>query len=210
MNIDLAKLTERERYKLLMSSVLPRPIALVTSLDAQGRVNAAPFSCFNIMGSSPATVVLGIDARSPGVPKDTVGNVHATGEFVVNLVNESIVHQMNQCGAALPPGVNELDHAGLTAASSVQVNPPRVLESPISLECRRNMALDIGNGRSIIIGNIVHYHIQDEFYDAERGYVLADKIGFVARMHGRTWYSRTTDLFEVERADVSRHAEVEA
>ncbi|HEY9280127.1 MAG TPA: flavin reductase family protein [Eoetvoesiella sp.] len=206
MHIDLEKLTERERYKLLMSSVLPRPIALVTTLDAQGRVNAAPFSCFNIMGASPATVVLGIDSHSPGLPKDTDSNIHSTGEFVVNLVAESMVHQTSLCASVLEAGCNELEHAGLTACDSIQVRPPRVLQAPISLECRRTMALDIGNERSIIIGNIVHYHIQDQFYDAERGYVLADKIGLVARMHGRTWYARTTDLFEVDRSDVSRHA----
>lgn len=203
MNIDLACLTERERYKLLMSSVVPRPVALVTSMDRDGRVNAAPFSCFNIMGTTPATVVLGIDAQSPGVPKDTVGNVHATAEFVVNLVSEAIVEQMNICSAPLPQGTNELEYAGLTAAPSVQVSVPRVLEAPVSLECKRVMALDIGNERSIIIGNIVHYHIHDEYYDAEHGYVLAEKMGLVARMHGRAWYARTTDLFELERPSVS-------
>jgi flavin reductase (DIM6/NTAB) family NADH-FMN oxidoreductase RutF len=157
------------------------------------------------MGSSPATVVLGIDSRSSGVVKDTVGNVHSTAEFVVNLVGESMVEQMSLCGSALPAGQNELEHAGLTPVASVQVRPPRVAESPISLECRRTLALDIGNERSIIIGNIVHYHIQDQYYDAERGYVLAEQMGLVARMHGRTWYARTTDLFEVERSDISAH-----
>lgn len=199
MNIDLNQLTERARYKLLMSSIVPRPVALVTSLDREGRINAAPFSCFNIMGSTPATVVLGVDALSPGVPKDTVSNVHATGQFVVNLVSEAIVHQANECSAPFPQGVNELERAGLTAAPSMQVKVPRVLEAPISLECQRVMALDIGNERTIIIGNIVHYHIHDEFYDAEHGYVLAEKIGLVARMHGKAWYARTTDLFELER-----------
>lgn len=203
MNIDLASLTERERYKLLMSSVVPRPVALVTSVDREGRVNAAPFSCFNIMGTTPPTVVLGIDARSPGQPKDTDGNVHATGDFVVNLVSEAIVDRANVCSAPFPQGVNELEYAGLTAAPSVQVGAPRVLEAPVSLECRRVMALDIGNERSIIIGNIVHFHIQDNFYDAEHGYVLADKMGLVARMHGGAWYARTTDLFELERPSVS-------
>ncbi len=199
MNIDLANLTERERYKLLMSSVVPRPVALVTSLDREGRINAAPFSCFNIMGTTPPTVVLGIDARSPGEPKDTADNVHGTGDFVVNLVSEAIVDKANICSAPLPPGVNELEYAGLTAVPGVQVGAPRVLEAPVSLECRRVMALDIGNERTIIIGNIVHYHIHDEFYDAEHGYVLADKMGLVARMHGRACYARTTDLFQLER-----------
>lgn len=203
MDINLDNLSERDRYKLLMSSVVPRPVALVTSVDREGRVNAAPFSCFNIMGSTPATVVLGVDARSPGVPKHTVGNVHATGEFVVNLVSEAIVENANICSAPLPEGVNELQYANLTEAASVQVRAPRILEAPVSLECRRVMALDIGNERSIIIGNIVHFHIQDAFYDAERGYVLAEKMGLVARMHGKSWYARTTDLFELERPDVA-------
>lgn len=203
MNIDLNTLTEHERYKLLMSSVVPRPVALVTSLDREGRINAAPFSCFNIMGTSPATVVLGIDALSPGVPKDTVGNVHATGQFVVNLVSEAIVQQANLCSAPVAQGINELERAGLTAAPCIQVTAPRVLEAPISLECQRTMTLDIGNERSIIIGNVVHFHIQDEFYDAERGYVLAEKIGLIARMHGKSWYARTTDLFELERPTLS-------
>lgn len=202
MNADLAQLTERERYKLLMSSVVPRPVALVTSLDREGRINAAPFSCFNLMGTTPPTVVLGIDARSPGVPKDTVANVHGTGEFVINLVSEAIAEQMNVCSAPLPAGVNELGYAGLTAAPGVQVAAPRVLEAPVSLECRRLMALDIGHERTIILGNILHVHVQDEFYDADRGYVLADKMRLVARMHGRGWYARMTDLFDMPRPTV--------
>lgn len=199
MNADLARLTETERYKLLMSSVVPRPVALVTTIDREGRINAAPFSCFNIMGSTPPIVVFGSDARGPGVPKDTVANVHATGEFVVNLVSEAIAEQMNVCSAPLPEGVNELEYAGLTPAPGVQVAAPRVLEAPVSLECRRLTALDVGHDRSIIIGTILHVHVQDEFYDAERGHVRAEKMRLVARMHGRGWYARTTDLFELPR-----------
>lgn len=199
MHVDLNALSEKDRYKLLMSSVLPRPIALVTSVDEQGRINAAPFSFFNLMGSTPATVVLGIDSRSRGVPKDTVRNVHLTGEFVVNMVSETIVRHMSLCSTPLPPGEDELAFSGLTPAPSVQVAAPRVLESPINLECKRTASLDIGHGRSIIIGHVVHYHVQDEFYDPVRGYVLADKLRLVARMHGKSWYARTSDLFEVVR-----------
>lgn len=199
MDIDLTTATDAQRYKLLMSSVVPRPVALVTSIDGQGNINAAPFSCFNIMASTPATVVLGIDESGPGTQKDTSRIIHETGEFVVNLVNMAIVEQMNLCSALLPAGQNELDHAGLTSAPGAQVRAPRIVEAPISMECTRTMALDIGNGRSIIIGHIIHYHIQDQFYDAEREHVLADKVALVARMHGRTWYARTTDLFELER-----------
>lgn len=199
MHVDLNTLTERERYKLLMSSVLPRPIALVTSIDEKGQVNAAPFSCFNLMGTTPATVVIGIDSRSPGILKDTVRNVHLTGEFVVNMVSEEIAERMSLCSTPLPPDEDELKFAGLTAAQSVQVAAPRIAESPINLECKRSTSLDIGHGRTIIVANIVHYHIQDEFYDRESGYVLADKIGLIARMHGKSWYVRSSDLFEVAR-----------
>ena len=205
MNVDLNAISEKLRYKLLMSSVVPRPIALVTSVDAEGRINAAPYSCFNVMGSTPATVVLGLDSRSQGVAKDTVRNVHLTGEFVVNLVSEAIVGAMNLCSAPLPPGANELDHAGLTAAPSVQVRPPRVAESPISLECKRLMALDLGNGRTVIIGNVVHFHIDDAYYDAEGQYVLTDRIGLVGRMHGADWYARSTDLFSLPRPVANAH-----
>ncbi len=199
MNVDLNDLGERQRYKLLMSSVLPRPIALVSSADETGRVNAAPFSCFNLMGTTPATVVLGIDSRSPGVLKDTVRNIHLTGDFVVNMVSEAIVDRMSLCSAPLPTGESELAYAGLTPEASVQVRPPRIAEAPISLECRRTISLDIGHGRSIILGSILHYHIDDAFYDSRTGYVRADRMKLVARMHGKSWYARTSDLFEVER-----------
>lgn len=206
MHLDLSTLSDNARYKLLMNSVLPRPIALVTSIDAKRRVNAAPFSCFNIMAANPATVVIGIDARNVGVPKDTAANIHATGEFVINLVSETIAKQCSLCSTGLPAGQNELELSGLTAAPSVQVAVPRIAEAPISLECVRHMTLDIGNERSIVIGRILHYHIQDQFFDADTGYVLADQIGLIARMHGRSWYARTTDLFEIPRDDVDRHA----
>lgn len=205
MNIDLNAVSEKLRYKLLMSSVVPRPIALVTSIDADGVVNAAPFSCFNIMGSTPATIVLGLDSLSPGVAKDTGRNVHANGEFVVNLVSEAIVEKMNLCSAPLPAGRSELEFAGLTAGPSVQVAPPRVVESPISLECRRTMALDIGNGRTILIGHVIHFHIHDVFYDAVNEYVLTEKVGLVARMHGADWYARTSDLFALARPVANQH-----
>lgn len=205
MHLDLQTLSERERYKLLMSSVVPRPIALVTSLDLDGRVNAAPYSCFNIMGTSPALLVLGIDSRETGVPKDTSRNIHLTDEFVVNLVNEPMAAQASRCGAVLPAGESELAHSGLTAAPCEQVQPPRIAESPISLECRRHVALDVGNGRNIVVGHILHYHIQDRYYDAEHGYVLAAGMGMVARMHGRSWYVRSTDLFEIAREDGGSH-----
>ncbi len=199
MHIDLNKADKKDRYKLLMSSILPRPIALVTTQDDQGRVNAAPFSFFNIMASTPAIIVLGIDSKSPGVPKDTVRNMKLTGEFVVNMVSENIAEKMSLCASPLPEGEDELKFSGLTAAPSIQVKPPRVAESPINMECRIVNVMDIGFDRNLIIGNVIHYHINDEFYDAQTGYVLVEKLGLIARMHGKSFYLRSTDIFEVTR-----------
>jgi len=199
MNLDLNTADKKERYKLLLSSILPRPIALVTTQDDQGRVNAAPFSFFNIMASTPAIVVLGIDSKSPGVPKDTVRNMELTKEFVINMVSEDIVEKMSLCSTPLPAGEDELKFSGLTAAPSIQVKPPRIAESPINMECRIVEILDIGHDRNIVIGNIVHYHIDDQFYDAQNGYVLVEKLGLVARMHGKSFYLRSHDIFEIDR-----------
>jgi flavin reductase (DIM6/NTAB) family NADH-FMN oxidoreductase RutF len=199
MHIDLNTANQKERYKLLMSSILPRPIALVTTQDEEGRINAAPFSFFNIMASTPAIVVLGIDSKSPGVPKDTVRNMQLTKEFVVNMVSEDIVEKMSLCSSPLPAEEDELKFAGLTAAPSIQVKPPRIAESPINMECRIVEILDIGHERNIVIGNVIHYHIDDQYYDAENGYVMVEKLGLVARMHGKSFYLRSSDIFEVER-----------
>jgi flavin reductase (DIM6/NTAB) family NADH-FMN oxidoreductase RutF len=199
MNLDLNTADKKERYKLLMSSILPRPIALVTTQDDQGIVNAAPFSFFNIMASTPAIVVLGIDSKSPGIPKDTVRNMQLTKEFVINMVSEDIVEKMSLCSTPLPAGEDELKFSGLTAAPSIQVKPPRIAESPINMECRIVEILDIGHDRNIVIGNIVHYHIDDQFYDAQNGYVLVEKLGLVARMHGKSFYLRSHDIFEIDR-----------
>ena len=149
MNLDFNTADKKQRYKLLMSSILPRPIALVSTQDLDGRVNAAPFSFFNIMASTPAIVVLGIDSKSPGVPKDTVRNMQLTKEFVVNMVSEEIVEKMSLCSSPLPAGEDELKYSGLTACPSIQVKPPRIAESPINMECQIVDIMDIGHHRKI-------------------------------------------------------------
>lgn len=204
MNVDLQILDQKTRYKILMSSVVPRPIALITSLNSNGVVNAAPFSLFNIMSANPPVVVIGIDSRVTGVLKDTGRNIKDSGEFVINLVNELLAEQMNLCSTVLPYGESEIDYANLSVLPSCQVAPPRVGKSPINLECKLQTSLDIGNDRVIIVGKIVHFHIDDQYYDAEKQYVLSEKMGLIARMHGRSWYARTSDLYELTRPDISR------
>lgn len=205
MDIDLEQLNDAQRYKLLMSSVVPRPIALVTTVCECGIVNAAPFSLFNVIAASPPTVVVSIDTRRSGAPKDTGANILSTGEFVINLVNEQMAEQMNVCAADIPSEEDELQLAGFATAPAKRVTPPLITQSPISLECKMAGNVDIGNHRTVVIGKILHFHIKDEFYVPEKGYVLAEKMQLIARMHGRGWYSRTTDLFQLERPDPERY-----
>jgi flavin reductase (DIM6/NTAB) family NADH-FMN oxidoreductase RutF len=201
MHFDLAEIGETNAYKLLISTVVPRPIALATTIDKSGRVNAAPFSFFNAVSSRPPVVVLGINGAGPGGSsyKDTEQNIRDTGEFVVNLVDEAIAERMNICAVDFPTEMGELDIADLRAVPSVGVKPPRIAESPVSFECKRITGLSLGSESTLEVGQVIHIHIRDDMVDPERFYVKTDKLGLVGRMHGRQWYARTTDLFELDR-----------
>lgn len=199
MYFDLEALGYEESYRLLVNTVVPRPIALVTTMDSHGTPNAAPFSFFNLMGHDPPILVLGIERQAPGQYKDTLRNLRETGNFVVNLVNEAIAEQMNVCAIDFPSGVDELAEAGLSSESGMKVPVPRILESPVNLECTTRQVLEIGEGRCLVIGDIRALHIADEFYDPETRYVLTNKLGLIGRMHGRGWYVRTTDTFHMAR-----------
>ena len=164
MELDLTGPLREEAYMILIGLVVPRPIALTTTVDEHGRVNAAPFSFFNVLGDSPPIVGLCPGDRAPGVPKDTARNIRVTQEFVVNLVDEALAEKMNLCAAALPAGENELEHAGLTALPSSVVKPPRIAESPASLECRCHSIQEIGQNRPII-GQVLRGHVPDRLFD---------------------------------------------
>jgi flavin reductase (DIM6/NTAB) family NADH-FMN oxidoreductase RutF len=206
MHFDLAKIDTTEAYKLLVSTVVPRPIALVTTVDREGRVNAAPFSFFNAVSSVPPVVVLGI---SPGVNggdgyKDTARNIRDTAEFVVNLVDEALAERMNICAVDFPSETPELGMAKLVEVPSVEIRPPRIEASPVSFECRRITGLSLGPRSMLEIGRLIHIHVRDDLVDAERFYVATEKMRLIGRMHGRGWYARTSDLFLMER--LSREA----
>lgn len=199
MQFDFRTLPPADRYKLLIGSVVPRPIALITSIDRNGVVNAAPFSFFNVLSHDPAIVTLGIEQRHSGAPKDTVRNIRETAEFVVNLVDETIAEAMNVCAIDFPEGVDELFEAGLTAAPAVAVKPPRIGESPVNLECRLVQELRLGDAgkRSIILGEIVYCHVRDGLVD-ERCRIETDKMKLVGRLAG-TGYVRLSDPFSMPR-----------
>jgi len=198
MELDLENEFAGHAYGLLASLVTPRPIALVTTISADGKINAAPFSFFNLLGANPPICAFAPGDRDNGTPKDTALNVRAMHEFVVNLVDEKIAEAMNQCAASLPFGENELVRAGLTAAPSSIVKPPRILESPASLECVEWGTLQIGKNR-VVIGLIKRLHVSDELFDAEKKRIHTDKLFTIGRMASPDWYCRTSDRFEMKR-----------
>lgn len=198
MEIDYATISPRERYKLLVGSLVPRPVALVSTIGLDGRHNAAPFSFFNAVSDDPPAIAIGVNS-DPAHTKDTARNIRATGEFVVNLVDEALATRMNLCAAELPADQDEFELAGLTALAGVRVRAPRVAEAPISFECRRLATLELGVGRNVVIGEVVYLHIRDELIDMERLHVRGDKSRLIARMHGLGWYARSTDLFDMPR-----------
>jgi len=187
-------------YTILASLVTPRPIALVTTISADGKVNAAPFSFFNLLGAKPPICAFAPGDRNNGTPKDTALNIRAMHEFVVNLVDESIAEAMNQCAASLPFGESELTRAGLTAAPSSVVKPPRIAESPASLECVEWGTLQIGSNR-VVIGLIKRIHLRDELFDAEKKRVRTEKLLTIGRMASPHWYCKTGERFEMKRPD---------
>lgn len=200
IDFDLEGKTGGEAYRLLVNLVVPRPIALVTSLNSDGLVNAAPFSFFNLLGSEPPVVALGIGrdgTRAFGL-KDTGGNILQRGEFVVNLVNEPMAEAMNLCGTEFPPDVSEIEMAKFSLLPATKISVPRIAESPAQLECRHHSTIEIGRTR-VLLGVVVQLHVAEEFYDAATHRIHTEEIGMIGRMHGRGFYTRTTDLFEIPR-----------
>jgi flavin reductase (DIM6/NTAB) family NADH-FMN oxidoreductase RutF len=187
-------------YRALVGVVTPRPIAWVTTVDNQGRVNLAPFSFFNAFGANPPVVVFSPTLRRDRTKKDTLLNLEAVGEFVVNAAVEELAARVSATSKELPPGQSEADYAGLTMTTSSKVRPPRVAESPVHLECRLRQIMSIGDGpiaANLVIGEVILIHIDDSVLDAQ-GAVDPRKLRTIARLGG-DYYCRSTDLFEMER-----------
>lgn len=199
MLFDFSRLTSEQYGKLLRATVTPRPIAWVTTLHEDGRPNAAPFSFFNLVCSDPPLLCFGITSRA-GAQKDTGNNIRRTGEFVVNLVPHALAGEMNATSAEVGPEVDELAANGLEAAPCVHVSPPRIAASPASLECVVHTLLEPGQASLVVIGRVLALHLRgDAVLDAERCHVDAPALDLIARMHGRGWYARSTDLFQITR-----------
>ncbi len=200
MLFDFEGAHQDRTYAILASLITPRPIALVTTLSPIGKINAAPFSFFNILGDEPPVVAFAPGDREDGTPKDTALNIRAMHEFVVNLVDAPIAEKMNRCATSLPYGENELTYAGLTAAPCVVVKPPRIAEAPASFECVEWGTLQIGSNR-IVLGIVKRAHVKDELVDLEKLRIKSDKLDIIGRMASPHWYCHTRDRFEMKHPD---------
>jgi flavin reductase (DIM6/NTAB) family NADH-FMN oxidoreductase RutF len=198
MDLDPSTLPAQSVYKLLIGCVVPRPIAWVSTVDGAGINNLAPFSFFMGVCGDPPTIAFSSGPRD-GKKKDTVTNALYTGDFVVNVVDDAHAEQMNLTSGEYPPEVDEFALAGLTAAPSVKVRAPRVAEAPISMECRVGQVLTVGRGpHSLVLGEIVHFHVRDDLYSRETGRIDMRRLQPVGRLAGNA-YSHIHDIFEMKR-----------
>jgi flavin reductase (DIM6/NTAB) family NADH-FMN oxidoreductase RutF len=210
MRFDMNRLSGQERYKILASTIVPRPIAWITSISADGVRNAAPFSFFNMMGNTPPTVAIGLMPQD-GRLKDTAANILATGEFVINLVDEQNAEAMNLTCIDAPADIDEIDLARLPVLPSETVAPPRIASAPVSMECRMLSSVVTGPLQTIVVGLVNMVHIRDEFVlDAERCYIDTPRLGLVARMHGSGGYLRSGDYFQIDRPTWKEYTEGKA
>ncbi|HEU4636694.1 MAG TPA: flavin reductase family protein [Edaphobacter sp.] len=196
MKFDLDTAKPREIYNLLIGLVAPRPIALITTMEEDGTLNAAPFSAYNYLSTDPPIVGIGVANRSLDEPvhKDTARNIARSGEFVVNVVTEDIAEQMNICATDFPAGVSELEMAKLEAAPSDVVKVPRIASAHAALECREHTTLEIGRSR-IILGRVVSIYVEDQYVDPAGPYIRAEELHSIGRMNGLGSYVRTRDSF---------------
>ena len=199
LSIDPSTVSERENYKLLIGSIIPRPIAFVTSMSQEGTLNGAPFSYFNIVSSNPPMISLAIQ-RSGGNQKDTARNILQSKEFVVHIVDEQNVEKINKTAASLSPDQSEVELAELTPIGSVKISVPGVKEAKIRMECILEHSLELGGvetpGCDLIIGKVVQFHIEQDIY--ENGKIDPRGLAAVSRLAGHD-YAKIGEMFSIER-----------
>ena len=193
--VDFSQISAYQRYKLMASLIVPRPIALVTSLNAAGVVNAAPFSMFNMLGEDPPVVMLSINRLQDGQLKDTAANILSQREFVVHMTDEPLAAQMHACGQAFPASVSELDAVGLHATPSQKVRPPRIAEAPVAFECVLHETLETPS-RYVFIGRVLWMSAREGLIDTEKWRVHLQDYHPVGRF-GASFYTRCRDRFAI-------------
>lgn len=200
LSIETEKLNRIEAYRLLISAVIPRPIAWVSTIGKNGAVNLAPFSFFNAVGESPPSIMISIEKRG-GQDKDTLRNVKETGELVVHIVDESLMEQMVFTSGSWSYDINEFDEAGLEAADSIHVKPPRIKNAVVAMEVKSTQIIPIeGTNSTMIIGKVLMFHIREDLID-DRGAIDASKLHPVARLGGSS-YAKLGEIFRSRRPEV--------
>ena len=197
----LRDLSPHDRYKLLCGVVVPRPIAL--ALDANGAVNAALFSFFNVFSEDPPMVVLGLQHKADRSPKDTTRNIHRDGEFVIHMVDEPLASAMNDCAVDFPSGESEVAAAGLATLPSVDVRVPRLAAAPFALECKRSVSLAFGPGRELLVGEVLRVHARDGLVDTANMYVDLAAYRPIGRLFGNL-YTYQREAFAMDRESHSQ------
>ncbi len=196
-HFDFSNLTERERYKILIGTVIPRPIALVTTVSRDGQPNAGPFSFFNVLTHDPAIVAIGVENYADMRFKDTARNIRETGEFTVHICDNARVDQMEVCAINFGPEVNEMGEAGLATVPGQMVRSPHILAAPAALECRRHTTLQVGPAREIILGEVLGVYVRSDAVDPSNLHIDQQLMDAVGRMGGHT-YTRTRDQFDIK------------
>lgn len=198
MRFDLSELDAQTSYKLLAGLIVPRPIALVTTIGKNGGHNAAPYSFFNAFSEDPPLVVLGLGVNVRGEHKDTTINIRDGAEFVVNLVDEPLAEAMNICAIDFPPEISEVDAAALDMIPSDTIKPARLAAAPVSMECIHYQTLHPGNNRYLVIGEVRILHVAKDILDPDTLRIDRDRYAPIGRLFGGG-YCRTTDRFEIKR-----------
>lgn len=204
MQIDPVGLDERTQYKLMTGSIIPRPIALVTTLGPQGP-NAAPFSLFNMVGSAPCMLMFSVGNQGDGSAKGTLQNIRHLPEFVVHICNEAIAERMNICSTDFEHGVNEIDMAKFTALPSLKVAPPRIAEAPVHMECRLIKIVEFGTRHHVVFGKVVLFHYHDGIVN-ERYHIDVQKLNPIGRLSGPV-YAKIGEQFRMERPFLGKKPE---
>lgn len=201
MQFEMRNLSLDAKYKIINSTITPRPIAWITSQSNKGLVNCAPYSFFNAVGIEPPIIVLGLlkDPQTREL-KDTARNIIENGEFVVNLVTEEDAVKMNKSSASVPSDISEIEYANIATIPSFMVAPPRIATSPVSFECQKLSAIDIGTMQTVILAEILVTHIEDKYVkNPEKLYLDTPDMNLIGRTHGAGWYARGTDQFQLDR-----------
>jgi flavin reductase (DIM6/NTAB) family NADH-FMN oxidoreductase RutF len=206
--IDFSSLEAYQRYKLMASLIVPRPIALITTLGTNGIVNAAPFSMFNMVGEDPPIVMVSINRLSSDRLKDTARNIRDVKEFVVHMTDEGLASKMHACGESLPSDVSEIDYVGLSTVKSCKVLPPRIKEAPVAFECVLHETLENAS-RMVFIGRVVWLSAREGLIDTTRWRVNLSNYFPIGRF-GASFYNRTRDRFDLNTSNhIAEHDHID-